>query len=563
MYVSAVTRDRTSVLDANLMALGVLNPRPPLPQFSLMKYFSKQVTPMGKRRFAHGYLRHPLRNPSLVRSYHRIIDALTSDRMLSALCSQKLSRLPDLDKITVRLCSARVVSQQRQMLSLIVAVYDALVELCELRALLKDIMPVLYDQVRVCQPLIKLIETVFDVTQVKLNAGNALDQGMIIKAEVKELAEVYKEMAEARKRADKEIDRINAKCDGKVKVIAVQPHGQVFRIPRTVEPPNGSILIRVNKAEKIFTTQRMQEFNSFSSAASEQVSHHEDALISRSLGVMATYVDSLNIIVDQIGLLDILIGIASMYSLLNSAATTATSEPWIFPTLVEDMPGCLRVGAGRHPLLTLRSELSASAEKKCVPNDFNSEAHYFVITGPNMGGKSTFSKQQALIALMAGYGLKVPCESCTLQLMDVFWARIGAHDNPCRNSSTFMVETQETATMLDALVNCESRKRSLTGLVILDELGRGTSVKDGLKFASAIIKYLTTLPGITSLCATHFHELSLIPNTMPLKLGSSRGNNKYLVEAGVEKDSDGIEAARFCGFPSEIIEEAKALLAQS
>ena len=184
-----------------------------------------------------------------------------------------------------------------------------------------------------------------------------------------------------------------------------------------------------------------------------------------------------------------------------------------------------------------------------------------LITGPNMAGKSTYIRQVALIALLAHTGGYVPAETARVGLMDRIFTRIGASDNLARGQSTFMVEMSETANILN-----HATRRSL---VILDEIGRGTSTFDGLSLAWAIVEHLHQQIGARTLFATHYHEVTELAGRLPrvvnLNVAVREYNDQVVflrqIVDGAADQSYGIQVARLAGVPTPVLERAKAILA--
>ena len=227
----------------------------------------------------------------------------------------------------------------------------------------------------------------------------------------------------------------------------------------------------------------------------------------------------------------------------------------------------LEIIAGRHPVVELRMEDAASAHSRFVPNNLflNAAADgpsILLLTGPNMGGKSTYLRQAALLVIMAQIGSFVPAESMRLGLVDRIYTRIGASDNVARGRSTFMVEMTETATIL----NTASRR----SLVLLDEMGRGTATYDGLSLAWATVEHLHNTIGCRTLFATHYHELTLLSDQLPklrnLRVAVRESANGivflHAVELGAASKSYGIEVARLAGLPQQVIDRARRVLRQ-
>jgi DNA mismatch repair protein MutS len=247
--------------------------------------------------------------------------------------------------------------------------------------------------------------------------------------------------------------------------------------------------------------------------------------------------------------------------LLANFAHVAALRNYTRPTLTEEC--VLEAAAARHPVVECRME--ENAEGRFVPNDLYLSTEgpaVLLLTGPNMGGKSTYLRQAALLVIMAQMGCFVPATSMRFGLVDRVYTRIGASDNVARGRSTFMVEMTETATIL----NTATRQ----SLILLDEMGRGTATFDGLSLAWATLEYIHGRIGARTLFATHYHELTLLAEQLP-RLSNLRVAVKespagiaflHTIEPGAASKSYGIEVARLAGLPASVIERARRVLAQ-
>ncbi|QHS51005.1 DNA mismatch repair protein MutS [Edaphobacter sp. 12200R-103] len=246
--------------------------------------------------------------------------------------------------------------------------------------------------------------------------------------------------------------------------------------------------------------------------------------------------------------------------LLTCFAHLSALRGWTRPVVHETGP--LEFVAARHPVVERRLEESGAG--RFVPNsvhlDADSGPSILLITGPNMGGKSTYLRQAALLVIMAQCGSFVPAEHMRLGLVDRIYTRIGASDNVARGRSTFMVEMTETAAILNSATN--------RSLVLLDEMGRGTATYDGLSLAWATVEHLHDRIGARTLFATHYHELTLLADKLE-RLRNLRVTVKetaagivflHSVEAGPASKSYGIEVARLAGIPSAVIARAREVL---
>ena len=228
----------------------------------------------------------------------------------------------------------------------------------------------------------------------------------------------------------------------------------------------------------------------------------------------------------------------------------------------------LDITEGRHPVVEqVLQKVSTARTKAFVPNDTSlssSHGQIALITGPNMAGKSTYIRQTALITLLAQIGCFVPARTCTVGIVDRIFSRIGASDELAKGNSTFMVEMNETANILN---NATSRS-----LIILDEIGRGTSTYDGLSIAWAVVEYLHGQgeKGPKTLFATHYHELTKLEGVLPrlvnLRVAVKEWNDEIIfvrtIEPGAAEKSFGIQVARLAGLPAEVLDRAKEVLAE-
>ncbi len=246
--------------------------------------------------------------------------------------------------------------------------------------------------------------------------------------------------------------------------------------------------------------------------------------------------------------------------LLGCFAHLAALRGWVKPQVEES--GVLEFVQARHPVVERRMEESGGG--RFVPNSVHLDADrgpaVLLITGPNMGGKSTYLRMAALLVVMAQMGCFVPAERMRLGLVDRVYTRIGASDNVARGRSTFMVEMTETAAILNTATN--------RSLVLLDEMGRGTATYDGLSLAWATVEYLHDRIGARTLFATHYHELTLLAERLErltnlrVTVKETTGGIVFLhtVEAGPANKSYGIEVAKLAGLPAGVIARAREVL---
>jgi DNA mismatch repair protein MutS len=239
-------------------------------------------------------------------------------------------------------------------------------------------------------------------------------------------------------------------------------------------------------------------------------------------------------------------------------AQVAAENRYRRPTFTDT--GEMRILSGRHPVIERLADQDAG---RFIPNDLylnDSTDLIAIITGPNMGGKSTYLRQAALIAILAQMGSFVPAESAALPIVDRIFTRIGASDNLARGRSTFMVEMTETAVILNTA--------TARSLIVLDEIGRGTATYDGLALAWAVVEHIHSRTRARTLFATHYHELTELAEQLEgvrnLMVSVKEAGDRIIflrkVERGKADRSYGIEVARLAGLPLSVIERAREVL---
>ena len=299
-----------------------------------------------------------------------------------------------------------------------------------------------------------------------------------------------------------------------------------------------------------FISPELKEYESKVLGAEERIKELEYELFCQLRDYLQEKIDSILEFADTIALLDVYANFAQISFLRGYCKPTFNAD------------NILMLKESFHPVI---KELLR--EQKFVPNDIyldDKESNIILITGPNMAGKSTYLRQIAITALMAQIGCFVPAKEASMPIFDKIFTRVGASDNLAKGQSTFLVEMLETASILNFATK--------NSLVILDEIGRGTSTYDGLSLAWAIIEYLHTsrLKGVKTLFATHYHELTYLPNILPqvknYNVLVEKDENKILflhkVVPGHASKSYGIDVARLAGIPMDVIERAKEILTE-
>lgn len=295
-----------------------------------------------------------------------------------------------------------------------------------------------------------------------------------------------------------------------------------------------------------YITEELKKFEEEVLSANENIIRIENEIFKKLVGVLVENLDGMMKLAKALSTLDV----------LCSFAIVARENDYVRPTLVDsDKP--INIVNGRHPVVEKNTKLRFVANDTFLDCGENS---MMIITGPNMAGKSTYLRQVALITLLAHTGSFVPAKEAEIPITDRIFTRVGASDNIMFDQSTFMVEMTEVANVL--------RNSTPSSLVILDEVGRGTSTYDGLSIAWAVVEYLTVQNKVKTLFATHYHELSELENSLEgvknykVTVKEANGDIVFLrkIRRGSANKSFGIEVASLAGVPKAVTEKAKSVL---
>ncbi len=313
----------------------------------------------------------------------------------------------------------------------------------------------------------------------------------------------------------------------------------------------------MTNAERFFTEELRQK--------EKEILHAEETAVTREQSLFLEVVEKTLEYAEE--LLQVSLVLAEI-DLFSSWGKLCRERDYCIPQFMEDST-LLEIDQGRHPVVELvlkQESLGLAGTHAFVPNDcqLSSENDQIaLLTGPNMAGKSTFIRQVAIIALMAQVGCGVPAKACRLGVVDRIFSRVGAGDELARGNSTFMVEMNETANILN---NCTANS-----LIVLDEIGRGTSTYDGLSLAWSVVEHLhgTGDGGPKTLFATHYHELTRLAETLPrlknFSVAVKEWNDEIIfvrqVTPGASERSFGIQVARLAGLPNQVVHRAKEILA--
>ena len=301
-----------------------------------------------------------------------------------------------------------------------------------------------------------------------------------------------------------------------------------------------------------FTTGELADLDAKITRARDEALARELALYDELVEMVMGYHEALSAAAAALAALDVSAALAEL----------AVDKGYVRP-VIEDS-NAYDIKGGRHPVV--ESALAAAGEAKFVANDcslsVDDASQLWLVTGPNMAGKSTFLRQNALIAILAQAGSFVPADAARIGVIDRVFSRVGAADDLARGRSTFMVEMVETAAILNQATD--------SSLVVLDEIGRGTSTFDGLSIAWAAVEHLHNIIRCRGLFATHYHELTSLSGQLPRLVNMSMAVREWkedvvflheVVEGAADR-SYGVAVAKLAGLPNDVVRRAEAVLAQ-
>jgi DNA mismatch repair protein MutS len=516
-------------------------------QMTLLGALDTTRTPMGAR-LLRDWILHPLRNAEAIERRQEAIAALLDNAMLLGDLRSRLADIRDIERATSRLGgpsgNARDLAALAQSLALIPPLAASLGGADSFRlpspllsGLIEGLhaLPELHEKLRqaiVAEPPAILrdggfIETGFDPALDELRAASLEGKGWIAALQ------------------EREIERTGIKS---LKVRFTSVFGYFIEITKANLPsvPADYIRKQTTVNGERFVTPELKEMEGKILGADERARAREIEIFGELRAAVLAELSKLQESAATLAVLDV----------LCSMAETARLHGYCRPEI--DDSEILEITEGRHPVLDRQMEGA-----RFVPNDTHLGVEgkkFAIITGPNMAGKSTYIRQTALLALMAQTGSFVPAKSMRLGLADRIFTRVGANDDLARGQSTFMVEMNETANILN--------NATAKSLVILDEIGRGTSTFDGLSIAWSVAEHLHDQIGCRAFFATHYHELTDLERTRPgvqnLNVAVREWNDQIVflrkIVPGRADQSYGIQVARLAGLPDSIIARAKEIL---
>lgn len=511
---------------------------------SLLEVLDRTVTPMGARRLSH-WLSSPLVSVPQIESRLGAVEELVRDGRLRGTIRESLREVYDLERLLARVATGRCSPRDLQHVG------RSLRQLPKLKAILEERaserLSQLKDRIELCESLLERLEGALQAECPLLSKGGGfIRDGYDARLdELRGLATGGKEWI-ARYQADQsQITGIPS-----LKVGFTSVFGYYIEITNTHRDriPTSYIRKQTLKNCERYITPELKEYE-------EKVLTADDSAKQLEYELFLELRDAVHRSTAQ---LQINAAIIAELDCLGSLAELAVKQGYVRPKVTEEP--VLEIYEGRHPVLDVML-----AKGTFVPNDCmlgSEHGRIQLITGPNMAGKSTYIRQTAAILVLAQIGSFVPARKATIGIADRLFARVGASDELARGQSTFMVEMVETARILNTATP--------HSLVILDEIGRGTSTYDGLSLAWAIVEHLHEVNQSRTLFATHYHELVELQKSLPSVRNWNVSVKEWddqvvflhrIVPGGADK-SYGIHVARLAGIPRSVNERAKDLLSQ-
>jgi len=512
---------------------------------TLIEVLDDTQSAMGARMLRR-WLALPLKNKKQISERHNIVQQMLADDKLSAVLSEEISRIGDLERLISKVATLRINPRECARLKDALIALKPIQEVCSKSE--KDLQQ-LTSKINTCEKIKERIEReLSDNPPMLLNKGNVMKEG--VNAELDELRSIQNSGKEyLNKMLEREIERTGISS---LKISFNNVFGYYLEVRNRFKEqvPEEWIRKQTLVSAERYITEELKEYEHKILSAEGRISEIENRLFTELVQSIAVHIKEIQINAFIVSQLDCLLSFSSIAKKNNYAKPSVNNS------------SDLVIKKGRHPVIEQQLEMG----DPYIPNDLfldRTKQQIMMITGPNMSGKSALLRQTALIVLMAQIGSFVSAKSAEIGLVDKIFTRVGASDNISMGESTFMVEMNETASILNNL--------SENSLILLDEIGRGTSTYDGISIAWAIAEYLHEHPTkAKTLFATHYHELNEMTeqfkriknyNVSVKESGKNIIFIRTLKEGGSEH-SFGIHVAKMAGVPKQIVSKANQILLQ-
>lgn len=512
---------------------------------ALIHILDETQTPMGSR-LLRKWMVLPLKNKEQIEHRLNTVESLMQNEEIYSEVQAHLKQIGDLERLISKVATARINPRE------LVQLKRSLSQIEPIKNQLKQagikVFDQFADQLNTCEGLLTNIDL-----SLKEDAPLNPNQGNIIKDGVHEELDELRKLAFSGKDFLRGIQERESKNTGitSLKIAYNKVFGYYLEVSNAHKDKVPEEWIRKQtlvNAER-YITEELKVYEEKILSAEDKIFVIEYGLYQELVAFAMEYIESIQQNARVVGSLDC----------LCSFAYLAKKWKYVRPTIAEDFT--LDIKAGRHPVI----EQNMPPEEEYIPNDVfldDASQQIMIITGPNMAGKSALLRQTALIVLMGQVGCFVPAGYARIGLVDKVFTRVGASDNLSRGESTFMVEMTETASILNNLSN--------RSLILMDEIGRGTSTYDGISIAWSIVEYLHNHPQYKAktLFATHYHELNELTNDLPrvknFNVAVKELEQKIIfirkLQEGGSEHSFGIHVAQLAGMPNQVVLRANTIL---
>ena len=513
---------------------------------TLLNVIDKTISPMGGRLLKR-WLALPLKNLKEIKNRHELVKFFIDSDDFSQTVTYQLKQISDLERLISKVATAKASPRE------IVLLKDSLKAILPIKASAEKsdnkTVQKLGNQLHNCHQLIeKISETLFNDAPVNINKGNAIASGVL-----QELDDLRAISSTGKGYLDNMLARETERTGiTSLKIAFNNVFGYYIEVRNTHKDKVPDDWVRKQtlvNAER-YITEELKEYETKILGAEEKIQALEQEIFSKLLQYIIHFVQIVQENAQIIAKIDCLLSFSKL----------AIDNNYVRPMMDESTD--LEIKNGRHPVI----EKQLPIDEVYIANDVvlnRNQQQIIMITGPNMSGKSAILRQTALIVLLAQMGSYVPAQNAKIGIVDKIFTRVGASDNISMGESTFMVEMNETASILNNI--------SERSLVLLDEIGRGTSTYDGISIAWAIAEYLHEHPSkAKTLFATHYHELNEMTATFE-RIKNFNVSVKELTDniiflrklvTGGSNHSFGIHVAKLAGMPSLVIHRANKILAQ-
>ncbi|ALC39938.1 spel1 [Drosophila busckii] len=544
--------DSAAVAALNIMPKPGTHPSMPSYRWqSILGVLDHCRTPQGHRLMSQ-WIKQPLRSCEILNDRHNIVQCLLeSPETLDTLSLDYLKRIPDILMLTKKLMRRKATLQD------LFRIYQVILRTPKILQVLLSLENSTVQSV-LCAPFKSYLE---DLTGLKQMVEQVVDFEAIEKGEYlvkgtfdSRLLELQDTMNELYSK----MERLQSKCSDEldlgskqqVKLENVAKLGYHFRIilkdDSVLRKNKNYRIVDVIKGGVRFTSDKLESYAEEFASCRTRYEEQQQSIVDEIIQVAVGYAAPLTCLNNELAHLDCLVSFAT--------AAHCAPTPYVRPKMLPEGAGELILKDVRHPCLELQEHVTFIAN--CV--EFQKDkCNMFIITGPNMGGKSTYIRSVGTAVLMAHVGAFVPCSEAVISMVDSILGRVGASDNIIKGLSTFMVEMIETSGII--------RTATEKSLVIIDELGRGTSTYEGCGIAWSIAEHLAKQTKCFTLFATHFHEitkladaLSTVKNCHMAAIADADAFTLlYQVRPGVMEKSFGIQVARLANFPENVVQNAQ------